>query len=578
MRRRVMVVALTAVALLGVIAPGAYAQAPAAPAPVPTFKITGFIDELITYSNNTSNFDFDLHRKDYLFYGRTRGRFDIVGEYGKAKGVLGMELDFAYGQTGATSSNIGTVGGGAAPAAGATAVMFGTDGGAPINTDVRGIIEIKWLYTEFELPYIPVPTVARLGLQPFGAAASYKLAAYANGDFAGVNIVSTVTPNVKLIGSYVAVEEALVGRQQGTASNTFLGISPLQLRGDDWGVIIAPEVTPMKGLDIKPMFAYLETSGTTTSNARVGRGGISATNWFQTTCAAGSPAWLNGPDCSGNNASGSWRKGIEENRITVGLDARYRAGAFSLDPTVMYQFGSRSTIAPTAQSGAFPVQFLDAGIVPGRKYTASIDAWLADIRAGYQLGPLLLEVMGMYTTGNSARSTTLSNVAYYQPLTTDTSYLADWGGQLTALGVDYLDAMLEAGGQNAYPGSAIGWDKYGRIQLGARATYAWTPAFSMYGGYNYHATPQAVQKNAIPLAGAGLIPLFTGQAANEKSNYIGSEVFAGLTWRFAPGLALDSAGGYMWTGPALDAVTNPAQGSRDARNVYIVTSRVRFSF
>ncbi len=102
MRRRVTVLALTAVALLGVIAPGAYAQAPAAPAPVPTFKITGFIDELITYSNNTSNFDFDLHRKDSLFYGRTRGRFDIVGEYGKAKGVLGMELDFAYGQTGAT--------------------------------------------------------------------------------------------------------------------------------------------------------------------------------------------------------------------------------------------------------------------------------------------------------------------------------------------------------------------------------------------------------------------------------------------------------------------------------------------
>ena len=58
---------------------------------MPTFLITGFIDQLVTYSNNTSNFDFDLHRKDYLFYGRTRGRFDIVGEYGKAKAVLGLE-------------------------------------------------------------------------------------------------------------------------------------------------------------------------------------------------------------------------------------------------------------------------------------------------------------------------------------------------------------------------------------------------------------------------------------------------------------------------------------------------------
>ena len=40
----------------------------------------------------------------------------------------------------------------------------------------RTIIEVKWLYTEFELPLIPVPTVARIGAQPFGAAANYKLA------------------------------------------------------------------------------------------------------------------------------------------------------------------------------------------------------------------------------------------------------------------------------------------------------------------------------------------------------------------------------------------------------------------
>src|SRR5262245_65618811 len=75
-------------------------------APGPSFLITGFIDQLITYSNNTSNFDFDLHRKDYMFYGRTRGRFDIIGEYGKAKAVLGLELDIVYAQTATGNSNI----------------------------------------------------------------------------------------------------------------------------------------------------------------------------------------------------------------------------------------------------------------------------------------------------------------------------------------------------------------------------------------------------------------------------------------------------------------------------------------
>src|SRR5262249_28047714 len=128
------------------------------------------------------------------------------------------------------------------------------------------------------------------------------------------------------------------------------------------------------------------------------------------------------------------------------------------------------------------------------------------------------------------------------------------------------------------PGVAIGWDKYGRIQLGSRATYAVNPALSVYGGWNGHWTPHAIQKNAGQSNLGPLIPLFTGQAANAKSNYVGNEVFAGLTWRFAPGLALDSAGGYMWTGPALDAIRIPALSPADARNVYILTSRIRFSF
>src|SRR5262249_9195374 len=159
------------------------------------------------------------------------------------------------------------------------------------------------------------------------------------------------------------------------------------------------------------------------------------------------------------------------------LDMRYRNGPFSLDPTVYYQFGNRSVIAPTLNSG-LPPQFLDAGVTPGHKYDAKLTAWFADVRAGYQLGPVLLEAMGMCRTGKAARDATLRTVKYYQPLDTDTSYLGDWGGQLTALGIDYFDAMIESGNTS---GNTIGWDKYGRIQLGARATYSLTSSFSVYG-------------------------------------------------------------------------------------------------
>ena len=87
---------------------------------------------------------------------------------GKAKGVVGIEMDLAYGQTGAGDNNIQT--------AGARRSANGCTGSFDLNTDVRTVIELKWLYTEFEVPFIPVPTVARIGAQPFGSAATYKVA------------------------------------------------------------------------------------------------------------------------------------------------------------------------------------------------------------------------------------------------------------------------------------------------------------------------------------------------------------------------------------------------------------------
>jgi hypothetical protein len=560
--RRTFVLALTALALLGVVATPAIAQAPAPATPQPTFKITGFIDNLMTYSRNTSNVDGNMAHIDTMWYGRTRGRVDFIGEYGKSKFVLGLELDEVYGQTGSGNSNISTVQGGAVtnPVTGPVQTWFGTDGSFGLNTDVRGQLEVKWLYTEFELPFVPVPTVARLGAQPFGSLATYKLAVYAASDFAGASIVSTITPNVKLNWAFVSVEENLVGRSGGPQ----FGIPLQQLRGDDWSMILSPEVTPFKGLDIKPMYSYFTANGTTNSNARQGRGGINTSTAY-------------------TNPDGSWRNGINEDRHTIGVDARLRMGPFSLDPTVMYQFGHRDVVVPAGLLSQF------SGQAPGSVARANLDAWLVDIRAGYQLGPLLLEAMYMFTSGNKANDTTLGKVRYYQTLTADTGYLADWGSQLTALGVDYLNAMMEAGAPIAYPGVAIGWDKYGRHQVGARATYAVTPALSAYFGANGHWTATEVDVNSTAVAGGGVLPTlstFQNGSPSNGSHYIGTELFGGMTWRFAPGIAWDNAGGYMFVGKALDVTgqclagttncqTGPVNNSKDA---YIVTSRIRFSF
>jgi hypothetical protein len=385
--RRIFVLALAALALLGVVTPDAFAQAP-----TPTFKINGLIDQVVTYSRNTSNYDGNLHVNDKQTYGRTRGRLDFIGEVGKAKGVVGIELDMTYGQTGSDRHNVND-----RRRDHAVQVCSGDAGSFDINTDVPTDLRAQVAVHRVRAAADPVPTVVRIGAQPFGAAASYKLAAYATGDYAGLNVVTTITPNVKLNFTYVQVEEA-VGARASTAnkaSPNLGGIGYSQLRGDDFAIIASPEITPIKGLDLKPMYSYFYASGTTSGSSRVGRGGVNTTTAF-------------------TNADGSWKSGINENRHTVGLDGRLRLGPFSLDPTIMYQFGSRDVIVPGVPGGVCTVAngqnclALASGRAPGSIANADISAWLFDVRAGFQIGPLLIEGMYMFSSGNKARDTTLN--------------------------------------------------------------------------------------------------------------------------------------------------------------------------
>jgi hypothetical protein len=516
--RRLLAVAVTLVAVFGLVMP-AMAQAPA---PAPKVTITGTIDQIGTYTKNMSKYDLNYGRdRDSELYGRTRGRFDIVGEVGAAKAVLGFEIDAYYGQTSNSDRNVpaGTT---AASNQGASA-----NGAWDLNTDVAGIIEVKWIYTEFPMFLIP-DTVVRVGAQPFGSAATYKLAAYANGDFAGVNWVTKFGPAAALNLTYVQIEEELTGVDFYTTSlNT--------PRGEDWAVIASFDFSPFKGLDIKPMYSYAHFAGLTNGAARQGRGGIP-------------------------NSAAAFRPTDVEARHTIGVDARWTAGPFSLHPTVLYQFGERETTIGAAQN------------------EADISAWFADVRAGFQVGPLTLSVMGMYTTGNKAGHDLTDKVRFYQPLNTDTSYAADWGTQIYSLGIDYFN-ILQFGGTN--PGVSIGYDRYGRIQLGAKVAYAVTPALTIGAAVTPNWTAEKVDTSST-LSTAGLTP--TDGSGDDR--YLGTELNLSATYRFAPGVTFDLAGGYLFAGDALKfastkgSATVPFGGSSssDPEDVKTATARVRFAF
>jgi hypothetical protein len=513
--RRVGILFLAVVALIAMTAPVS-AQ--------PKVTITGFVDNITSWTHNMNHEDSNPARNgDKEWYARTRVRPDITAEVGTTKFVLGIELDYAWGQVGPTDGSFG--GGGQ---------KFGTTSGFDQNTDVAGILEIKWAYTEFQVPLIPVPSILRVGAQP--TAQHYKGGVLHHGDMVGVHSSTTISPMFRLHLTYAQIEEESTGTRDAFT------------RGEDWAFIGSVEITPFKGLDIRPIYAFFTAEGTT-GQARLGRGGVA-------------------------NAVGTFPLTARENRHTLGVDARWRAGAFTFEPTVFYQFGDRDLM------------------VGARQLEQTRSAWFVDLRGGWQAGPLLVEGAVIYTTGNKAEDAVDqgADMDFYEPISTDSGFYGGWA-EIWALNIDYFNSLRpRVGGLNTI--TAIGYDKYGLMRLGARASYALTPAFTLRTAVTANWTAEEVDTASSLTNAAGLLPGdCTNRAAagagtcrdNGDARYLGTEFNVGFQWRFAPNVAFDLVGAYMWAGEALAThlTTGNTGGARNGRNpqdVQAVTARVRYSW
>jgi hypothetical protein len=543
--RRFLVIAVLAFVALGVLAPSAFAQAPA-----PKVTITGLFDQVTSAGRNQWDGNYSRDGDDQ-WYARTRFRPDFTFEVGRTKAVLGIEIDLMYGQAG---TNDGGFPGNNTGAAQGVTSGGATGGGLDLNTDVAGLFEVKWIYTEFDLtgkdsvmPFIPFLTVARAGGQPFGTIGNYKTY-YANGDFAGVDMYSTFTPDIKNHLAFVIVEDELGGGDRTAAKND---------RGEDYAWIISPEFTPTKGLDLKPMFSWYHVDGTANGNSR-----RNATN-RRTIGGAMNSAGANGGGTSGDPTN-------QEMRYTVGLDARWRVGAFGLDPTIAYQWGQYNTQALRTNG--------TVGRVEGE-----LAAWLIDVQASYQLGPLLLEARGIYSTGNKARDNLSLSKRYFEPLDTDTGVWAGWGSFFMLNSNDFASG---GGGQNASMSTNVGYDRYGRLQFGLRATYSITPAWSFYGIVLPTWTAEEVDTDTgcgtlSPTASCANRTTVNDQSWVEgDSRYLGTDVTIGMNWRFAPNASLGINASYLFAGSALDTseLLNGVLTKREANDAYFAAMLLRLSF
>jgi hypothetical protein len=591
MRRRLAVLVLSVVAVLGFLAPPADAQAP-------KVTINGLVDQVTGWNRNMSQVDSNYDRTDSIWYARTRVRPDITAEVGTTKFVLGIEIDASWGQYGAqdTSACVGT----ACPAA--NPQRFGVTSGWDLNTDTVSSLEVKWAYTEFDVPWVPGARL-RLGAQPW--AATYKSGALATGDFAGVNMTWSITPAIRTNLAYAQIEENAQEAESLFGQGLVGGA-----RNEDMAFVASVEVTPFKGLDIRPIFSYARYEGGTSGSSRQGRGGVGTAGATTVTLPVAGVA-IPGGVVTGTASLPGFATHDIENRYTVGVDARLRIGPFSIDPTILYQFGSREvTRGATALTFTPTVGAPTAITVGAGRMDQDINAWLLDVIAGFQAGPLLLEGRFSYSTGNDAGDNLItgsSDVNFFQSISTDSGWWGTWSN-ITALSIDYLQTMYTGvGGLNP---ANIGYDKYGLIRAAARASYALTPTFTPYAIVGVHWTEENVDKNSVLLPAVGYIPAgaLGGNAKNE--DYLGTEVNLGFTWRLAPNLTFDMVGAYMFTGNALGyaqqigtatasdpAITpgtnlcaaagitsgtcvtvNRSNTARDPENIYSLAARFRFTF
>jgi hypothetical protein len=499
---------LTVFVALAMLAPPALAQAPAA-----KVTINGLVDQVTQWNRNLSMYDSNpSHTGDSMWYARTRFRPDLTGEVGAVKAVLGIEIDYAWGTVGTTDIT-GTQ-------------ASGTSAGADLNTDLRGIMEVKWAYTEFGTPWIEGSRL-RLGAQPFDV--TLKPGILATGDFAGAHFSWGAVPGIKLNGTYAQIDEKLTGPRDGFTN------------GDDFVIFASADISPWRGLDLRPLWSYLSADGTT--GARLGRGGVSNTTAFFGTGAA------------------------QEERHTIGVDGRWKMGPFYIDPTALFQFGQREIFATVGRTG---------------KQEQDISAWLFDARGGWQWGPLLLEGAVTYTSGNKAGEDVRDageDVNYFEPITTDSGYWGTWA-EVFALNTDFTSLYgFATGPLGLNMPNSIGYDKYGLIGLGGRAAYALTPAFTVRGGATMRWTAEEVDTSSTLASATGLTPV----DGKGDDRYLGTELNLGFQYRFAPNVALDLAGAYLLAGDALATATSTAPNgtvrtNRDPQDIQSIAARVRYTF
>ncbi len=423
-----------------------------------------------------------------------------------------------------------------------------------METDEKTQDEVKWLYLETPItgpgslmPFIPVETIGRFGGQP-ARGHDYKPGILFTGDFPGINMETFWTPAVRSRLTFVQIDERFDALTNPGGD-------------EDWALLATVEMDLTKELTVKPTFAYAHFVG-----------GASGTADFGTLARGGFNPNVHGPSTA---ASNSTQTGRDENRYTFGGDVRWKVGPWSLQPTFLFQWGTQE-VDPARAGGAREVDER---------------SWIVDVTGGYRSGPLNVEARVMWTPGMKATKCVQavsgvcdggSTIRYYQPINSGTIlYFAGWS-EIEAAGIDYELPLHDGNINSTALGGNPSYDKYGRVVLAFASDYTLTPALVLHGMTVAQWTDTDVDTRGVrsvlinnltdPVIGS-ITPTGGGEA-----RYLGTELDAGFTYRFAPNVAFDIVGAALFVGPARDGARTTGDSRHEAQDVYKGSARLRITW
>jgi hypothetical protein len=486
----------------------------AAPAWAAELRLTGFVDSVFPhFRSNMSQSDFDVtDNSDQTTMGRTRGRmyFNVIAN-DNLRGVFGFELDAVWGRN-------------------PDGAAFSFDR----NTDMGGNLETKWLYVDFRVPQVPIGNRTRLGGLPLYVTPLHGQTIL-HGDVGGGDTVLTFTDRVAAHLYYVQFEE-----DSAADVDRFPGGDTL---GEDYATGMTLRLKPLEGLDlhIPLVYGHLHLPSTTMLNNS-------------------SPA-KDIPDYFLNVAT--------ESRYYLGLDARYRWGNTTIEPTFIYLLGTRKF--DSASQALTGVQ------------DTSFSTYVGNLLVTHTLGPWLFQGRFTYTPGNKANDDinnrgigNREDVKHYSAMNADGGpFWNEWfeifgSSEVDGTSIDTFRRMGETGTLDRF-----GWQSVaGAVEYKATDNLILEGAFGGFWAAQKPACPASLRVGSITgdcggpeTASGDPVYNFTGD-----SRYLGFEVAAGVRYTIMPGLTWTPRLAYADYGKGLN------QNNRKAMDAWSLSNRLVYVF